>query len=51
VQDLEVHDRDGLLEARFVQSYESDRFSDVVQKSLFFIREDRAWRIADEVSR
>lgn len=36
------------LEVDFVQSYESDRFSDVVVKTLELVREGGAWKIAAE---
>ena len=35
--------------ARFVQSYESDRFSDTVTKALVMSSTDRGWRIVGEI--
>lgn len=38
------------VEAVFLQSYTSDRFSDTVRKRLLLARESGRWRIAEEVS-
>ena len=50
VDDLEIRDEDGRLEAWFTQRYESDSFHDVVTKYLSFVREDGAWLIGVEGS-
>ncbi len=50
VNDLEIRDEDGRLEAWFTQRYESDSFHDVVTKYLSFVREDGAWVIGVEGS-
>lgn len=50
IEQVRISEREGLVEARFRQSYRSDRFSDSVTKVLSFVREDGAWRIASEVS-
>lgn len=39
---------DGRMEVVFLQSYESDRMTDVVLKTLELVREDSGWKIAAE---
>lgn len=38
----------GTAEARFVQSYRSERYNDLVRKHLTMVREDGEWKIAAE---
>lgn len=49
IEQLEVAPgEDGRVEARFLQSYSSPSYSDVVRKSLELVEEDGDWRIVAE---
>ena len=51
IEELEiVFGEGGLAEARFVQSYDSPDYSDVVRKRLELVEEDAGWRIVEERS-
>lgn len=49
IEELEVElAGEGRAEARFVQTYDSPLYSDVVRKSLLLVEEEGEWRIARE---